>query len=41
MPVENNAVKIENLALLKFRAAPDRRQRRQMDLSVRFPVRSE
>ena len=32
MPVEDDTVKIEDFALLKFRAAPDRRERRQMDL---------
>jgi hypothetical protein len=30
MTVEANAVEIENFALLKFRAPPDRRERRQM-----------
>ena len=39
MAVEANAVEIENLALLKFRAAPDRRERRQTRPSARSAVR--
>src|SRR2546423_915459 len=31
MTIENNAVEIKNLPLLKFAAAPNRRERRKMD----------
>ena len=37
MPRENNAVEIEDLALLKLGRAPDRRERRQLDLVGAVP----